>query len=92
METALPTLLTLEKRGALSSKRLNEVFHLVPRKILNKPEFQQSTGFLFVDPRASYEIGRSELPGTSENSCFLRTTLTGRIEIRGENTAIYRRS
>ncbi len=92
METALPTLLTLEHRGFLTPKRVNEVFHLVPRKILDRKEFAESTGILFVDTHKEYEISQAELPGISQNSCFLGSRLQGRVEIRGENGAIYRRS
>jgi dihydroorotase-like cyclic amidohydrolase len=91
METALPALFTLMNRGQLTLERVVEVFHLRPRKILARGEFQSATGWLFVDPKKEYEVTREELPGISQNSCFLGAQLQGRIEIRAERAAIYRR-
>lgn len=91
METALPTLLTMVHKGELSRARLLEVFSTSPRKVLGKAEFASPTGMLFVDPTAAHKVGAEDLPGVSGNSCFLGTTLHGRIEIRGEPGRIYER-
>ncbi|MGZ6290540.1 MAG: hypothetical protein ACXWQO_20295, partial [Bdellovibrionota bacterium] len=60
--------------------------------ILNRPEFMDPTGLLFVDPKAEFTVGLKDLPGKSENSCFLGTTLHGRIELRCEPHRIYERA
>lgn len=91
LETALPALLTLVASGELSMKRVEEVFSSRPRKLLNRPEFMEPTGLLFVDPEARYRVDLAELPGISQNSCFLGAELTGRIELRVEPHAAYER-
>lgn len=92
LETALPALLTLVAEGALDYKRVEEVFSAKPRKLLNRPEFMEPTGLLFVDPQARYQVDLAELPGISENSCFLGATMQGRIELRLEPHAAYQRA
>jgi dihydroorotase len=92
METALSVLTTLVKEGELSFERLQEVWSSAPRRILNRPEFMDPTGLLFVDPTAEFKVGLQDLPGQSENSCFLGTTLHGRIELRCEEHRIYERA
>lgn len=92
METALSVLTTLVKEGELSLGRLEEVWSSAPRLLLNRPEFAHPTGTLFVDPSASLDISLQDLPGHSENSCFLGTRLHGRIELRCEPTIIYERA
>ncbi|HEY8279840.1 MAG TPA: amidohydrolase family protein [Bdellovibrionota bacterium] len=92
LETALPALLTLVTEGELSPSRLVEVFSSAPRKLLGKTDFLEPTGLLFVDPKASFRVTESDLPGLSENSCFLSATLHGRIEIRGEPGALFTRA
>lgn len=91
LETALPALLTLVKRGELSLGRLQEVFCFRPRALLGREEFRVPTGLLFVDPDKTYTISDAELPGISKNSCFLGSSLTGRVEMRLEKGALYRR-
>lgn len=92
METALSTLLSLVATNELSMARLVEVFSSSPRKILNRTEFAQSTGRLFVDPRKKFTVGMEDLPGISENSCFLGASLHGRIELRAERGRLYERT
>lgn len=92
LETALPALLTLVAEGALTWERLEEVFSSAPRRLLKRAEFAEPTGLLFVDPQARYQVGLDELPGISENSCFLGATLQGRIELRLEPVAAYARA
>lgn len=92
METALSVLTTLVKEGELSLSRLVEVFSTVPRKILHRAEFAHPTGLVFVDPTADFKVGLADLPGLSENSCFLGTALHGRIELRGETHRLYERA
>lgn len=92
METALSTLTQLVHEGELSWDRLVEVFSTVPRRILNRTEFAQPTGLVFVDPQAAWQVGLADLPGLSENSCFLGTRLHGRIELRCEPDRIYERA
>jgi dihydroorotase len=87
LETALPALLTLVAKGELSFERAVEVFSTAPRKVLGL--FPEPTGMLFVDPSLTYTVTKEELPGVSENSCFLGADLTGRIEIRTETGWIY---
>jgi dihydroorotase len=91
METALSTLFTLVKNGELTLGRLIEVFSTAPRRVLGRAEFSLPTGLLFVDPDASFPVLASDLPGISSNSCFLGTTLHGRIELRGEPGRLYAR-
>ncbi len=92
LETALPALLSLVHAGELSLARLLEVFSSAPRRILQKDEFRQPTGILFVDPHHASTVTEAELPGISTNSCFLGTQLHGRIELRGEPGRIYART
>lgn len=90
LETALPALLTLVAEGELTLERAEEVFSAAPRKVLGF--FPEPSGLLFVDPSRTYSVGREELPGVSENSCFLGKELTGRIEMRTEPGWIFARS
>ncbi|MGZ3706981.1 MAG: dihydroorotase, partial [Bdellovibrionota bacterium] len=91
LETALPALLSLVKEGELSMSRLVEVFSTAPRRVLGKAQFAQPTGLLFVDPSAAFRVSPDDLPGISQNSCFLGTTLHGRIELRAEPGRLYAR-
>ncbi len=90
METTIPVLFSLMKQGILSLEKIVEVFHANPRRILGF--FPEATGLIFVDPLCTHTIQLEDLPGISENSCFLGTTLTGRIELRGSPDAIFTRS
>jgi dihydroorotase len=92
METALSVLTSLVAQKELSFSRLVEVFSSAPRKVLNRSDFAQPTGILFVDPSQSFKVGLEDLPGISENSCFLDTTLHGRIQLRCEPGRIYERA
>lgn len=89
LETALPALLTLVAKGELTLARAAEVFSAAPRKVLSL--FPEPTGMLFVDPSRAYTVTPAELPGISENSCFLGAELTGRIEMRTETGWVYAR-
>jgi dihydroorotase len=89
LETALPALLTLVAQGELSFERAVEVFSTAPRKVLGF--FPEPTGMLFVDPTHAYTVTAAELPGVSQNSCFLGTELKGRIELRTEPGWVYAR-
>ena len=91
LETALPALLTLYSRGVISLERLKEVFCFRPRALLGREEFRIPTGLVFVDPKRVYTVTEGELPGISKNSCFLGTTLTGRVEARLEKDGLYLR-
>ena len=90
LETSLPALLSLVKAHELSWQRLEEVFSTAPRKILGRPETALPTGLLFVDPNENYLVTESDLPGISQNSCFLGQTLHGKVKIRAEKGRIYR--
>lgn len=92
LETALPALLSLVHLGELSLERLVEVFSTAPRRVLDRADYARPTGWLFVDPAASYRVGEADLPGISQNSCFLGAALHGRIELRGEPGRLYARA
>lgn len=89
METALPVLLTLRDSLGLDMKRLEALFSESPRKILK--HFPEPTGLNFVDLDAAQQIQKDDLPGISENSCFLGQTLKGRIEMRVHPEVVYSR-
>jgi len=91
LETALPALLSLVKEGELSMSRLVEVFSTAPRRVLGKADFEHPTGLLFVDPNAAFRVSAEDLPGISQNSCFLGTNLHGKIELRAEPGMLYAR-
>ncbi len=85
--TALPTLITLMKQGALSLERLIEVYALKGREIL--PSAPEPKGYLFVDPEEKFTLSESSLPGISSNSCFLSQELLGIIALRVEPECIF---
>lgn len=82
METALPVLVTLFKQGILKESRIAEVFSEKPRQLLPKNIKSQSTGFVFVDPEQSFKVELADLPGISQNSCFLGHELRGKVNFR----------
>jgi len=92
METALPALMTLVHEGALSLQRAVEVFSSAPRRLLGQGAFSNASGLLFLDPTKKFEVGLVDLPGISENSCFLGHELYGHIEIRAQGAELYIRS
>jgi dihydroorotase len=89
METALPVLLTLAKPLGFDLQKIEKIFSSRPREILKK--FQEPTGIIFVDEEHTHEITQEDLPGISENSCFLGKTLKGRIEMRAHPELVYSR-
>lgn len=91
METALPALMTLVSQGVITLQRAVEVFSAEPRRILALGDFAKPTGLVFVDPSREFTVTQEDLPGVSENSCFLGASLTGRVEMRAEPGAIYSR-
>lgn len=88
LETALPVLLDFYFKGAITWQRLLEVYTLRPREII--PSFGKPQGLLFVSD-APLEVTRDSLPGISFNSCFLGTTLKGRIEWRAQKDCVFAR-
>lgn len=89
METALPVLLTLRNSLGLDFKKIEKLFSERPRQILK--QFTEPTGLIFVDADFAYSIQKDDLPGISENSCFLGQTLRGRIEMRVHPEIVYSR-
>lgn len=89
METALPVLLTLRSSLGLDFKKIERLFSERPRQILK--QFTEPSGLIFVDADFAYQIQRDDLPGISENSCFLGQTLRGRIEMRVHPEIVYSR-
>jgi dihydroorotase len=89
METALPALLSLCAAGELSHARLVEVFSTNPRRLI-APHAKAPSGLLFVDPKAPWTVTETELPGISQNSCFLGHTLHGKWRLRCEQSRIFR--
>jgi dihydroorotase len=91
METALPAIMTLVSQGVITLQRAVEVFSAEPRRVLAREEFAKPSGLLFVDPLKKFTVTTEDLPGISENSCFLGAELTGRLELRAEPGALYSR-
>ncbi len=89
METALPVLLTLRSSLGLDFKKIERLFSERPRQILK--QFTEPSGLIFVDADFAYQIQSDDLPGISENSCFLGQTLRGRIEMRVHPEIVYSR-
>jgi dihydroorotase len=92
METALPAIMTLVSQGVITLQRAVEVFSAEPRRVLAREEFAKPSGLLFVDPLKKFTVTTEDLPGISENSCFLGAELTGRLELRAEPGALYSRA
>lgn len=84
METALPVLISLMKAGVLSRERVAEVFSWRARDLLPEHLRTKPSGVIFVDPEESYTVELGDLPGKSDNSCFLGQALSGRIFLRIE--------
>jgi dihydroorotase len=82
METCLPTLITLMEQGELSARRVEEIFALKARQLLPRALRKDPTGVIFVDPGESFCVELRDLPGKSNNSCFLGQNLRGRIFLR----------
>lgn len=92
METALPALMTLVSEGRISLQRAIEVFSSAPRRLISLSQFAQPSGLVFLDPNKKFTVGLEDLPGISENSCFLGHDLTGRVEMRAESDSLYVRT
>lgn len=78
--TALPTLITLYREGALSWERLVEVYAYGGRRVFGNERAGQPKGIVIVDKDKPWYVQQSDLPGISQNSCFVGATLYGRVE------------
>ncbi len=78
--TALPTLVTLHRQGLLSLDRLIEVYAYSGRRVLGNNRAGDPRGLVIVDKNRAWTVTNGDLPGVSQNSCFLGSTLYGRVE------------
>ncbi len=78
--TSLPTLVTLHAAGLLSAERLKEVYAFGGRKVLGEAKVQGPTGIVIVDKNESWSVQPFDLPGISQNSCFIGANLKGRVQ------------
>ncbi|MCX7978674.1 MAG: dihydroorotase, partial [Bdellovibrionaceae bacterium] len=85
LETALPVLLFLYRKGELSKERLVQVFSTKPAEFLSlEKQFGRiKVGRPFnacvVDIEASETVTEDYFESSSKNSCFLGETLPGRV-------------